>query len=527
MIFRSNPKYRAWCFKLLGSAAILLSCSNIAAFAADSEALAEIRALKARLRELEGRLDKQERIARHEAGKVVKGEPSSIGPDKFYYKDITITPGGFFAAESVYRTRWMGSDIVTGFQNIPYGNLPASHTDEFRFSARQSRLSLRVDGVVDPSTHITGYIETDFLGAAQTANSNQTNSYTPRIRQLYTSVDMNEFGLHFLAGQAWTLATTNKEGIKPETVLTPPQIDAQYIPGFVFARQPGLRVTKDFGKEFSVAFAAEGAATTFAGLGSPIIGTTALPGGGAPITSSAPLGGGLFNAMNNYTFNRMPDFIGKVAWDSVLLDRKVHVEGFGILRDFVDRTYWGNHQVWGGGAGGSVLVEVMPKLLDFQVSGAIGRGIGRYGAGGLADATTSISGAPLPIQERLLLVGAIGHVTPQTDVYFFAGGEFSGPQAQFGTGVVGGYGNWLYNNVGCDIENAAPIPPAFTTCSGQTKAVRQLTGGFWHTVYSGSFGKVKAGVQYSYTVRDSFQGIGPTPQGTNNMVFTSLRYYPF
>ncbi len=203
------------------------------------------------------------------------------------------------------------------------------------------------------------------------------------------------------------------------------------------------------------------------------------------------------------------------------------MEGFGILRDFVDRTYWGNHQVWGGGAGGSVLVEVLPKLLDFQASGAIGRGIGRYGAGGLSDATTSITGAPLPIHERMLLVGAIGHVTPQTDVYFFAGGEFSSPQAQFGFGNVGGYGNWLYNNVGCDIENAAPVPAALTTCSGQTKAVRQLTGGFWHTLYSGSFGKLKAGVQYSYTVRDLFQGIGPTPQGTNNMVFTSIRYYPF
>ena len=34
-------------------------------------------------------------------------------------------------------------------------------------------------------------------------------------------------------------------------------------------------------------------------------------------------------------------------------------------------------------------------------------------------------------------------------------------------------------------------------------------------------------MQYSYTIRDSFQGIGGAFKGTENMFFTSLRYYPF
>ncbi|ATQ68087.1 hypothetical protein [Methylosinus trichosporium] len=502
--------------------------------------MAEIRELKAKQHALESRLDKQQKAppqhqhADRGAVKTVKSDPPApVSLDKL--PGVTLTPGGFFAAESVYRTHWMGSDIVEGFQNIPFANNPAGHTDEFRFSARQSRLSLRADGDVDPSTHLTGYVEIDFLGAAQTANSNQTSSYNPRIRQLYTSLDLNEFDLHFLAGQAWTLATTNSNGIKPETILTPPQIDAQYIPGFVFARQPGLRITKNFGKEFSVAFAAEEAATTFAAVPANVApgftNVATLPGGGVPLVVSAPLGGGLYNSSNNYSFNRMPDLIAKVAWDPTILDRHIHVEGFGLLRDFTSRAYLGNHSVWAGGGGASVIVPVVPKLLDFQVSGAIGHGIGRYGASGLPDATTSITGAPLPIQQRMLLIGAIGHVTPQTDVYAFAGGEFSSAQPQFetvgGTTYAGGYGNWAYDNSGCGIENSGLLPAALTVCAGQTKSVRQLTGGFWHTLYSGSFGKFKAGVQYSYTVRDGFQGLGGSPQGRNSMIFTSIRYYPF
>jgi hypothetical protein len=198
--------------------------------------------------------------------------------------------------------------------------------------------------------------------------------------------------------------------------------------------------------------------------------------------------------------------------------------------------YWGNHSVWGGGGGGSVVVEVMPKLLDFQASGMAGRGIGRYGAGNLPDSATSITGAPLPIAERFLLLGFTLHATPQTDLYVFAGGEFQGPRTQFGlfgkTLMVGGYGNYLYNNLGCELEapsNYGLANPATlnTTCTGQTKSMRELTGGAWHTFYQGDFGKVRVGVQYAYSQRDGFFGIGGAPKGNVNSVYTTFRYYPF
>lgn len=505
----------------------------------------EVRALKAQLRALEHRLDERAKKRRQDRDTAHGGSnaPTTAalhaeppGPDNFLYKGITITPGGYIALDSVFRTRWLGNDVAISYNTIPFGNFPAAHVNEFRFSARASRPTLLIQGDVNPSTHLTGYTEIDFLGAAQTANSNQSNSYNPRIRHLFTSLDLDDFGLHVLAGQTWTLATSNSYRIRPDTALTPPQINSRQIPGFFFPRQPQIRVTKDFGKEVTVAFSAESPATTFQALGTPVFGTTsafALPGvTDAPTTIATPASGGLFNTANTYSFNRAPDFLAKAAWDSTILDHRVHLEGFGLLRDLTDRNYWGNHSVWGGGGGGTLIVAVLPKILDFQASAMSGYGISRYGAANLADATTSLTGAVLPAHQRLILLGGTLHVTEQTDLWAFAGGEFQSANPQFAllgkTLYVGGLGNYLYSNLGCEIETPAPFAaPAATACTGQTKDVRELTGGIWHTIYAGDFGKLKAGVQYAYTQRDGFLGIGGSPKGTENSVYISFRYFPF
>lgn len=513
---------------------------------ADSTA-EEIRLLKARLKQLEAKVNEQDRSTKTQkarsnsdkppvtgiAGPVVAGLP---GPDHLYFKGLEITPGGFFAMETVYRDHWMGADVNTPFQNIPFGFLAASHTSEWRATARSSRPALMIKADIDKQTHLIAYGEVDFLGASQTANSNTSNSYNLRLRQAYANIDFDAYGLHVAAGQMWSMITMNSIGIRPDTSLQPPVIDHQYMPGYNWARQPGIRITKDFNKKFWAALSLESSATTYVMPGAPFFGTTALPIFPTPILLATPAGGGLFNPANPYSFTRMPDMIGKLAWDGSLADHKVHVEGFGLLRDVTDRAYWGNHSQWGGAGGGGIVVQVIPKLLDFQASGMIGNGIGNYGAGGLPDATFQLSGAPQLINERIAMAGLTLHATPQTDLYAFAGGEFAGKNPQWNavgrTMYVGGYGNPYYNNLGCGFENDAAVNGVATSapvfpCSGQTKSLRQLTGGVWHTVLEGSFGKLRAGAQYSYTVRDAFVGWGATPRGTENMVYTSLRYYPF
>jgi hypothetical protein len=556
----SNPSAAApFVRQLSGCSALAALLAALAApSAASADSKAEIRELMARISHLEKRVaarDKAAKAQQHGPGSnaavVVKGEQQL--PDRFYFKGVTIKPGGYFAMDTIWRKHWMGADTGTPFQNIPYGSQAVGQAEEFRLSARESRLSLLTQGNVNPQTHLTGYVEIDFLGAAQTANSNQTNSYNPRIRQLWWGSDWDEWGLHFVAGQPWSLVTLNSNGIKPDALSNPPLIDGNLMVGYTYVRDPGLRLVKDLPYNFTAAFAVEASATTFVLPGSndtpakastvagvPVVGTTGIIGPlgvttATPILFGAPFGGGLFNSANVYSFNRLPDFIGKLAWDEKILDHKLHVEGFGLLRDFTDRVYWGNHSVWGGGVGGGFVFGLLPDLLDVQGNLLIGKGVGRYGPAQMADATYSITGAPLPNYQRIFNVGVTAHLTPRTDVFVFAGGEFQGGSAQYGalgkTLYVGGLGNPLYNNSGCAIEAPSNYgltnPAGITTCSGQFKAVREITSGVWHTFYQGDFGKLRAGAIYTYLVKDAFPGVGPTPKAIQNQVMTTLRYYPF
>ena len=188
--------------------------------------------------------------------------------DALYIKGIKFTLGGFAALETVTRDHNMTSDIVTNFSAIPYGDIPASHAAESRFSARQSRVSGLAQADINDHVHIEGYGEFDFLGGAQTANSNQTNSYNPRIRNLYGTIDWKTDdgnAWHAMAGQSWSLATMNATGTLPRAEAPPTVIDAQYVAGFVFTRQPAIRISYDWHKEFWAAISLENPQSTFAG----------------------------------------------------------------------------------------------------------------------------------------------------------------------------------------------------------------------------------------------------------------------
>ncbi len=84
-------------------------------------------------------------------------------PDMLHYKGITITPGGYMAGETVYRTHATAGDIPTPFSALPYEHADAYHLSEFTGSARQSRVSMMAAGKTDWGT-LRGYVEADFLG---------------------------------------------------------------------------------------------------------------------------------------------------------------------------------------------------------------------------------------------------------------------------------------------------------------------------------------------------------------------------
>ena len=484
------------------------------------------------------------------AGIAIRGLPVAGSPS-LYINGVSIAPGGFLALEGVFRGRYLPADIGSVYQSIPYYNVRQGYLNEFRLTARQSRFSLLAKGDIDPVTHLAGYIEGDFLGAAQTANSNESNSYTPRIRHVYATFDQDDWGAHVLAGQNWSLATMNTKGIIPRQEDVPLTIDAQYVPGFIWARQPQLRLVKDFGKTFWVGVSAEGAATTFScsPTGAPTPTTTSTCGTGfvtshgvpsaatgstfasAPIFNAIPPGGALLNTANAYSFNSVPDVVGKAAYDNSFDGHDIHVEGWGLYRTFTDQvanvfvpSNISNESVGAGSGGGSILVSVLPKTLDLQFSAATGRGIGRYGSAQLNDVTFNANGTLDPVPQTNFLAGVIWHPISGLDLYAYAGQEDQ--QAAFTTIVAGktvsafGLGNPLYTNAGCSIAGSS-------VCVGNTHLIRQITGGLWDSVYSGPFGQVRVGLQYSFSQRYSFDGVGGAAKTEVSAGLFSIRYYPF
>ena len=451
--------------------------------------------------------------------------------DKFYFKGITLTPGGYLELAGIYRSRFQGDDIASSF-NIPFPSQSRqSRTSEGRFSARQSRVSLLAQGKPNPHTTLAMYGEFDFQGAAQTSNSNQSNSYVPRIRNVYGTVDFNRggYGLHVLAGQNWSLLTMQGKGMSPRSEVTPPQIDAQYVPGFAWARQPGVRVTADFlDHKLWLGLAAENAQTTFGGTGVPVGITSTIAGQGTSNNSQTNPPGAFQQFYNGFgsslSLNTVPDFIGKVAYEDTLAGHTIHIEGFGIYRTFsthLDGTQT-NKDVHSYGYGASINANIIPKLLDVQFSAFGGHGIGRYGSAGLPDVTSDNAGNLHPLKEYMLLAGATLHATKALDIYAFAGREQEYRRINAdGTGL----GLPSANNSGCFIETATNITTS--TCAGNTRRIQQLTGGFWDKFYQGPFGRAQVGIQYSYTQRQLFDGVGGMPQTHNNMGFISFRYYPF
>ena len=382
-------------------------------------------------------------------------------PMALHYKGITITPGGFVAAETVTRQRATESDINTPFNSIPYPGNSLSKIFENNFTARQSRLALLAESTVG-STKLTGYWEGDFLGTGVTSNNRQSNSYVFRQRILYAQAALQS-GWNFTGGQQWSLATETKKGITNRTEVLPLTIDSQYQVGFSWERQYGFRVVKDFGGKFALGLSVEGPQATIGGRGfstvtTTNVGTAAVTTTGNTFVNGPGSGGGLYNFVDTsgYSFNKSPDIIVKAAADPGY----GHYELFGIFSSFHNRVFpcgvvgtnssdtappvtpttitcaingstspssagAYNDTRPGGGFGGNFRIPVVAKKLDFALQGAAGDGIGRYGSAQLADITLRPDGTQALIRTAHALGELEYHANPKLDVYAYFGGEYA------------------------------------------------------------------------------------------------------
>jgi hypothetical protein len=375
-------------------------------------------------------------------------------------------------------------------------------------------------------------------------------------------------GFSFTGGQMWSLVTETKHGVDNRTEATPLTIDPQYNVGFSWARQYGLRVAQNFGNKVWLAASIEdsqatvtshnnadnfvvGSAGNSGGLYNSAISTcsTTLNSSGAPVTTCSPIA--------NYSFNPSPDVIAKAVFEPGF----GHYEVFGIYSRFRDRVFpcgevassttlcggsttaganalgATNVSTNGGGVGANARWSFFDKHVDFGLHGLTGRGIGRYGTAGLPDSAVYADGALDLIRSYQGLATLELH-GKKLDVYFNGGAEYAGRAAGYDpiSNKYIGYGSPFFSNKGCYSETLPSVSTGFVpgslgSCTSDARVLLEGTVGFWYRFYNGPRGRFQYGMQYSYVDRDTWSGtgftpgIGVSPTGLDNMIFTSFRYY--
>lgn len=465
-----------------------------------------------------------------------KGVQALENPLSIRYKGITITPGGWLESTFFARSRNENADITTNFGAAPFPGVANSNLSEFRASARGSRAILVAEGMAG-STKLTGYMELDFLGQPNTANQIETNSFSPRQRQLWMQAELKS-GWTFTAGQFWSLMTTDRKGIATRAEFIPTTIDGSYVVGYTYARQNTVRFNKNFSNKTWAAFEIANSETTYAASYTPsnLFGfensTNALSPNGSTVTYGTPVNVTINGVSTTviaptgaagFSTNLSPDFIGKVAFEPGF----GHYEIKGLLRTFRDRYDGSTNYSVGGGIGWAAILPVKAKKVDFVFEGLAGEGIGRYGAANQPDVTITPKGQIEPLPAIHALAGFELHPNPKFDVYVYGGDEYVDSQRYStinaeGKTIPAGYGSYLVNNTYCGYE---VIPSGKPACGAQNKNLGDGTTGFWYRIYKGPFGTVQYGAQFEYVWRNAYSGVGGAPSGSEIVGLTSIRYY--
>jgi hypothetical protein len=409
------------------------------------------------------------------------------------------------------------------------------------------------------SVKLSGYYEADFLSAGVTSNNNESNSYTLRQRQAWAQAAFNN-GWSVTGGQMWSLVTETKHGLDNRTEAVPMTIDPQYNVGFSWARQYGLRLTKNIGNKVWFGVSIENAQATLSTHNNGdnfLVGSAGASGGLYNAGASASASGTAAN-LANYSFNPSPDVVAKLAFEPGF----GHYEIFGVYSRFRDRVFpcgevtstetcgglaagvasaltAFNSSKNGGGVGANARWSFVNKHLDFGLHFLGGSGVGRYGTGSLPDASVHANGT-LDLIKSYQGLGTLEWHGPKVDIYLNAGAEYAGRASDYdplNAKLYVGYGSPFFSNSGCYTETPPSVgsgffPGSLSSCTADTRVLYEGTIGIWFKPYDGSRekvnrGRIQWGPQFSYVDRQAWSGAGTpnSPHGLDGMIYTSFRYY--
>ena len=453
------------------------------------------------------------------------GAPST----SFMAGPVKITPGGWVELMVVNRSRNESADWASNYNTgIPFPNSHQYYLSEFHLTERQSRLQSLFQGPDSEKWGTEAYVEGDFGGAGGTANYNESNSFSPRVRHYFADLTYKPYGFNLLFGQTWSLVTGNKRGIVARSENIPLTIDGQYVPGFDWLRVPQIRFTEKLNDTFTGALSFENPAALVSSnpsTGAPAL-NTIFNNPGASNSFTAPNGAAF--AANNVTLDWLPDIVAKVAIDP----------GFGHYEVFATERFFRARDIAAGsrtnvktnatGVGGNLILPVVPKIVDFQASVIAGRGVGRYGSTQLPDATINPYTLGVePMRGFSALAGLI--LRPATAWTFFSYvGEEQVSKKDYYVVAAGktygyGYGNSLLDDSGCETEG---VGNCAANTSNTSRIISGTVGGWWK-FYQGWLGNAQVGFTDTWIKREIFGGIGGDPTTNINIALVSFRYYPF
>jgi hypothetical protein len=409
------------------------------------------------------------------------GAPSS--PLAIHVGDADLLFGGFIDATAIRRTTNTGSGLGTTFGTIPFANTVQGHMNDTQFSSQNSRLTLQATSKAG-TADLKGVLELDFLGNQPNGLTVTANSNTFRMRVFWGQY--RKGAVDFLAGQAWSLMTPNRDGLSPETagIFFTQTLDPNSQAGLTWVRPMQFRLTTRPNDNFT-------AAKLPAGFPSGQVDTAA--------------------AVNDVP-NAFPDIIGKIAFDSKSKGGGTHqhFDAAMLVRRF--KTYsLGTDTTFDKTAVGGALTAAVEPVSSVRLvgTGFYSSGGGRYiGFTNLPDLIVNHDASMTLVTTWSSLIGTEIQAASKTSLYAY----YSAAHAT--------------QTVSTDVDGSA-IGFGVPGSTAANERIVEATAGLIHTFFRDpKIGGIQFMGQYSYLRRTPFSVPAGTPADASvHMIYLNVRYF--
>src|ERR1700684_1003574 len=434
-----------------------------------------------------------------------KGE----SPLSFKIGSADIRLGGFVDIENIFRTTNTQNNIATNFAAIPFSNTTQGQLSEYRLTAQFSRFSIQVSDKFGDND-VTGYCEADFSGNDATNVYQTVNGHTLRMRLCF--FDLKRGKWEILGGQTWSWLTPNRSGIGPspaDLAITYNE-DQNIGVGLPYTRAAELRVAYHLNDHLAFGVGIEDP--------NQYIGTfVALPSGFTSVGSQFD------NGSQIGTPNLFPDIIPKVAYDTRIAGRHLHLEAVGLVtgvrstvKPVGDATFASHSSVGGGGS----IAANFTLFRNFLLLGNAfwSDGGGRYLVADGPQLVIRPNAAGTDISPSLVHSGAtsVGFewiASPRSAFAVYYGADYFGRNFFPDTTDT--------TNPGTIIGYGGPGSP-----NTNNRAIQQVTFDWLQTFWkSDMHGALQYYTQYSYLTRAPWSVDPGAPKDAHlSMVYAGIRY---